>query len=276
MTNGTFEFRFIVPRDLNYEYGQGRISSYALSAETDAHGYTENFVIGGTSDNPISDDEGPQISLYMNDTLFKEGDTVHEDPWLYARIYDDSGINTSGNGIGHDAKAVLDGDAGRPYVLNEYFVSDLDTYQRGSIRFPFQDLSEGRHDLELKVWDVVNNSASAATHFIVASSIEVALEEVLTYPNPATDQVTFRMTANQACKRAKVGLEVFNLAGKKVHSQDFEGEVLGFRDDVMTWDLKQLGGGRVSHGVYVFRVTWENEFGQSAQYGDQLVVICPK
>lgn len=276
VTDGTFEFRFIVPRDLNYAYGQGRISGYALSAETDAHGFTEDFVIGGTSDNPISDDAGPEISLYMNDTLFKEGDTVHEDPWLFARIFDDSGINTSGNGIGHDAKAVLDGDAGHPYVLNEYFVSDLDTYQRGSIRFPFQDLSEGRHDLELKVWDVVNNSASAATHFVVASSLEVALEEVLAYPNPTVDQVTFRMTGNQACKQAKIGLEVFDLAGKKVHSQAFEGEVLGFRDDVMTWDLKQSGGGQVPHGVYVFRVTWENEFGQSAQYADQLVVLRPQ
>ena len=68
---------------------------------------------------------------------------------------------------------------------------------------------------------------------------------------------------------------MFDLAGKKVHSQEFEGEVLGFRDDVMTWDLKQAGGAHVPHGVYVFRVTWENEFGQSAQYADQLVVLCP-
>ena len=276
VTNGTFEFRFIVPRDLNYAYGQGRISGYALSAETDAHGQTENFVIGGTSDNPISDDAGPQISLYMNDTLFKDGDTVHEDPWLFARIFDDSGINTSGNGIGHDAKAVLDGDTGNPFVLNEYFVSDLDTYKRGSIRFPFQNLSDGRHDLELKVWDVANNSAFAVTHFVVASSIEVALEEVLAYPNPSVDQVTFRMTGNQACKQAQVKLEVFSVEGRKVHEQDFEGEVLGFRDDVMTWDLNQISGGRVPHGVYVFRVTWKNEFDESAQYADQLVVLRPQ
>ena len=28
-----------------------------------------------------------------------------------------------------------------------------------------------------------------------------------------------------------------------MHEQDFEGEVLGFRDDVMTWDLNQISGG---------------------------------
>lgn len=276
VVDGAFEFRFIVPRDLNYAYGPGRISCYALSEDTDAHGYTEDFIIGGTSDNPTLDDEGPEVHLFMNDTLFKAGDVVHEDPWLFARIFDESGINTSGNGIGHDAKAILDGDASRPFVLNEYFVSDLDTYQRGSIRFPFQNLSEGEHHLELKVWDVANNSATAQTHFVVASSLEVALLEVLAYPNPAHEHVTFRMTGNQACREAKVTLSVHNIQGQRVHEQTFEGEVLGFRDDVMTWDLKPSSGGRVPPGVYVFRVTWENEFGQTAQYADKLVVLRPQ
>ena len=276
VVDGVFEFRFIVPRDLNYDFGPGRISCYALSETTDAHGYTESFIIGGTSDNPTLDDAGPEVQLYMNDSLFLPGDVVHEDPWLFARIFDDSGINTSGNGIGHDAKAILDGDASRPFVLNEYFVSDLDTYQRGSIRFPFQGLSEGEHHLELKVWDVANNSATAETHFVVASSLDVALEQVLAYPNPALDHVTFRMTGNQACKPATVTLDVFNVQGSRVHEQTFEGEVLGFRDDVMSWDLKPSSGGSVPPGVYVFRVTWENEFGQSAQYADKLVVLRPQ
>ena len=276
VVDGEFEFRFIVPRDLNYAYGPGRISCYALSNDTDAHGYTEGFIIGGTSENPTLDDEGPMVDLFMNDTLFEAGDVVHEDPWLFARIFDASGINTSGNGIGHDAKAILDGDASRPFVLNEYFVSDLDTYQRGSIRFPFQNLSEGEHHLELKVWDVANNSASAQTHFVVASSLEVALLEVLAYPNPAHEKVTFRMSGNQACRQAKVTLAVHNVQGQRVHEQTFEGEVLGFRDDVMTWDLKPSSGGRVPPGVYVFRVTWENEFGQTAQYADKLVVLRPQ
>ena len=273
---GFFEFRFIVPRDIDYTFGQGRISCYALSGQTDAHGFTEEFVIGGTSDNPIVDNEGPEVELFMNDTLFRAGDVVHEDPWLFARVFDESGLNTSGNGLGHDAKAILDGDASHPYVLNEYFVSDLDTYQSGSIRFPFQGLSEGTHELELKVWDVANNSATAATHFVVASSLEVALLEVMAFPNPAWEQVTFRMTGNQACKPAKVHLEVFNLQGQIVHEVAFEGEVLGFRDDVMTWDLKPSSGGSVTPGVYVFRVTWENEIGDSAQYADKLVVLRPQ
>ena len=276
VVNGLFEFEFIVPRDIDFSYGTGRISCYALGGGEDAHGSVEDLVVGGVSADPVQDDVGPEIQLYINDSLFLAGDVVHEDPWLFARIFDESGINTSGLGIGHDAKAVLDGETASPFVLNEYFTSDLDTYTQGSIRFPFANLEEGRHDLELKVWDVANNSATATTHFVVSSSLEVALVEVLAYPNPATDRVTFRMAGNQACRAANVHLDIFDLSGARVHSMDFEGEVLGFRDDVMTWNLQPSSGSAVRHGVYLFRVTWENEFGQSAQYADKLVVLRPE
>ena len=114
VTEGEFEFRFVVPRDIDFAFGPGRISGYARSGEVDAHGYSEDFVIGGTAENPVQDDDGPVVELFVNDTLFRAGDVVHEDPWLFARVFDESGINTSGNGVGHDLKAVLDGDASRP------------------------------------------------------------------------------------------------------------------------------------------------------------------
>ncbi len=273
--NGTFSFEFIVPRDIDYAYGPGRVSLYALGGGVDAHGYTEAFTLGGTSDDPIDDDEGPLVSLYINDTLFQAGDVVHEDPWLVARVFDESGINTSGTGIGHDAKAILDGDVGNPIVLNDSFTSDLDTYKSGTIRFPFTDLEDGMHELTVKVWDVANNSATESTHFVVASSLEVALLEVLAYPNPATDHVAFRVTGNQACRPADVSLQVFDVRGGLVYEDFFAGEVLGFRDDVFQWDLKPSRGSAVPPGVYVFRVTWQNETGDAAQYADKLVVVRP-
>ena len=266
VSNGLFQFTFIVPKDIDYEFGTGRLSLYAVDGMVDANGFSESFVIGGNSSEVLNDDEGPKVELYMNDTLFEAGDVVHEDPWLYARIFDASGINTSGNGIGHDLKAVLDNEASQPFVLNQYFVSDLDTYQSGTVRFPFQGLEDGRHELSLKVWDVANNSATANTEFIVASSLEVALMNVLAFPNPAVDHVTFRTTTNQACRPATVDLQVFDMSGTMVHNARFTGEALGFVDDGLTWDLKPSEGGSVLPGVYVFRVIWENEFGQSAQY----------
>ena len=98
---------------------------------------------------------------------------------------------------------------------------------------------------------------------------------VLAFPNPAVDHVTFRTTTNQACRPATVDLQVFDMSGTMVHNARFTGEALGFVDDGLTWDLKPSEGGSVLPGVYVFRVIWENEFGQSAQYSDKLVVIKP-
>ena len=133
MDQGAFEFSFIVPKDINYAYGPGRVSLYAVDGNSDAHGFSESFVIGGNNEDGLDDDQEPDVVLYINDTLFEAGDIVHEDPWLYAKVFDESGINTSGNGIGHDLKAVLDDDEANPFVLNQYFISDLDTYQRPSV-----------------------------------------------------------------------------------------------------------------------------------------------
>ena len=148
VVNGLFEFEFIVPRDIDFSYGTGRISCYALGGGEDAHGSVEDLVVGGVSADPVQDDVGPEIQLYINDSLFRAGDVVHEDPWLFARIFDESGINTSGLGIGHDAKAVLDGETASPFVLNEYFTSDLDTYTQGPSAFLRQPGGASRFGIE--------------------------------------------------------------------------------------------------------------------------------
>ncbi|MCX6286380.1 MAG: type IX secretion system sortase PorU, partial [Bacteroidetes bacterium] len=46
VTNGRFSFTFIVPKDIDYKYGAGRISYYASSSATDANGYDEDIIVG--------------------------------------------------------------------------------------------------------------------------------------------------------------------------------------------------------------------------------------
>ena len=75
---------------------------------TNANGYFENFYIGGANEDAAADDQGPDVSLYMNDENFVYGGTTDENPLLLAVVEDENGINTVGNGIGHDLTAVLD------------------------------------------------------------------------------------------------------------------------------------------------------------------------
>lgn len=275
VTDGYFSFEFVVPRDIDYAFGEGRISLYALSGEVDAHGHTEDFVIGGISDDVIPDDEGPIVELYMNDSLFEYGGITSEDPWLYARVFDESGINTVGNGIGHDLKAVLDGAYDSPFILNDYFSADLDTYKSGTVLFPFKDLEEGRHELEIKVWDVQNNSALAYTEFIVVNSLEVALDQIIAYPNPASQSSTFRFSHNQECRGVKAIVEIYKSDGRKVRT--FEGDIVcdGSRTDLIEWDLSNDAGGLVESGLYLFNIQIITETGASAQYGSKVVVVKP-
>ncbi|MDB5281578.1 MAG: hypothetical protein JWO06_653, partial [Bacteroidota bacterium] len=102
VTNGDFSFTFIVPKDINYQFGAGRISYYADNGNNlDAHGYSNDIVIGGSSDTARSRTDGPKLNVYMNDTKFVFGGTTNASPMLLVELQDPGGINTTGNGLGH-------------------------------------------------------------------------------------------------------------------------------------------------------------------------------
>jgi hypothetical protein len=121
----------------------------------------------------------------MNQEGFVDGSVTDENPVLLAKISDQNGINTVGNGIGHDIVAVLDGQTAQPFVLNDFYTSDLDSYQSGEVRYQFQNLSPGAHTLSLKVWDVNNNSSTAEINFVVQAKEAPILEHVLIRLPPA-------------------------------------------------------------------------------------------
>ena len=121
--DGKFEVTFMVPKDIRYNYGNGRIVYYAhdLDSREEAIGHYEDFIIGGSSSIIAQDTVGPELNIYLNNINFSSGDETHEFPQFYAEIYDENGINTAGTGIGHDLLMVIDNDAKQTYVLNSYF-----------------------------------------------------------------------------------------------------------------------------------------------------------
>jgi hypothetical protein len=272
---GVFTFEMAVPKDIDYAYGDGRISCYAVdeAGARDAHGYTEDFTIGGVDEEYVPDDVPPTVKLFMNDSQFRSGGMTNEEPELYAIVEDAGGINAAGSGIGHDIKAVLDSVTEGALVLNNYYTADLNTYTRGVVRYPFEDLEPGRHTLDLVVWDVQNNKGKGHTEFVVADGLETALAEVLAYPNPTTDFVDFRFEHNQACAGGTVRVEIFSATGTRVHVAEAVFDAHGFRSEPLGWDTRTTGGAAVDAGVYVFRLTVHSLEGGRAQYADQIVVL---
>src|SRR5690606_4851624 len=169
VNQGEFQFEFIVPRDIDYSIGPGRLSLYADDGMTsDAWGSEQSFLIGGTATNPVEDDgNGPAVDIYLGDKNFMEGDEVEQNTMLILDIEDISGINVSGNGIGHDLVYYLDGQSGSETVLNNYFRYDLNSFSRGSVEFPLSDLEAGKHKLTIKVWDSYNNLTEKSVEFYV-------------------------------------------------------------------------------------------------------------
>lgn len=273
IVNGDWEFSFIVPKDIAYQYGVGKFSFYAENGVTDASGYNDSIIIGGSSSNNITDNDGPQVRLYMNDEKFVTGGLTNENPKIYAVVFDSTGINTVGNGIGHDITATIDGKIDPVYVLNDYYESDLNQYQSGKIVYPLQDLSDGRHTLKIKVWDILNNSTEANTEFVVAESAELALKHVFNYPNPFTTNTAFYFEHNMPCEPLDVQVAIYTVTGKLIKTINKTTTCEGFRSENIAWDGRDDFGDKIGKGVYVYRLKVNTSDGLTASKTEKLVLL---
>ena len=259
VTKGKFSFSFIIPKDINYQVGNGKISYYSLSENKmeDAGGYFNRFFIGGTSSNNIKDDKGPEIDLFLNSTSFVDGGLTHPDPVLIVHLMDENGINVVGNSIGHDIEAILDDNSKDIYVLNDFYTGVLDAPNQGEVRFPFKKLSEGSHKLSLKAWDVANNATEETLQFVVSNSASIALKNVLNYPNPFTDNTCFQFNHSLGNIPLDVKVDIYTITGQKVKSIEalWTGTETLQLGDCISWDGNDDFGDPLARGIYLYRIS---------------------
>lgn len=261
VVNGQFEFDFIVPRDVSIPIGFGKVSFYANNEELllDYTGASINTVrIGGLNENAEEDNIGPVISLFMNDENFVSGGITNESPTLLAKLEDSNGINTA-SGIGHDIIAIIDGDETNPFVLNDYYQTEVDSYQKGIVSFPFRDLEPGLHTLTLKAWDVYNNSSTSEIQFIVFDEDqELVINNVLNYPNPFVNYTEFWFNHNSS-DALDVSIQIFTVSGKLVKTLNGQtnggAKVTSSLSRDMIWDGRDDFGDKIGKGVYIYKLT---------------------
>ncbi len=271
--NGDFSYTFFVPKDIAYNFGSGRISYYAKNENSDANGYFEDFIVGGYNQNAEEDISGPQIDLYINNTDFVFGGITDENPVMFANVSDEHGINTVGNGIGHDIVAILDDNTDEPYVLNDYYEANIGDYTSGTITFPFSGLSEGRHTLYLKVWDVYNNSSETYTEFVVNNSSEITIENLYNYPNPFINDTYFVFEHNQPDSELEIQIQIFLLSGQLVKTINAFVFTNGYRSEPILWNGLDNNGTRVKKGLYIYRLLVRNSKGINSVKRAKLVII---
>ncbi|MBA2745567.1 MAG: type IX secretion system sortase PorU [Flavisolibacter sp.] len=271
--NGKFSFKFKVPRDINYQYGNGKISLYAHDAEKDGNGFSRNIIIGGLSSNPGTDNVGPDIKAFLNDEKFVNGSITNSNPILILKLSDSSGINTGSSGIDHDIVATLDNDNNNYLILNNFYESDLDNYQKGTVRFQLPELAPGPHSLKIKAWDVMNNSSEYMLDFTVVEEGNLRIDHVLNYPNPFTTHTAFWFEHNYPGTDLNTKVEIFTVSGKLIKSLTRTINTAGNRSMEVEWDGRDEFGNKIGRGVYIYRLLVRSFDGKTAQKWERLVVL---
>lgn len=272
--DGKFKFSFIVPIDIAYYFDKGKISYYANNlTDKEASGFDKSITIGGTDQNGTHDAEGPVIELYMNNENFIDGGIVNESPKILAKISDESGVNTVGNGIGHDITLTIDGQTSEKVVLNSFYESEKDSYKSGRINYPTSNLSIGPHTITVKAWDVMNNSNEKSVDFIVTNSSEMVIDKLFNYPNPFSTHTSFYFGHNQPYETFDVIISIFTVSGKLVKTLESTMTCDGYLSEPIEWNGRDEYDDKLGNGVYVYKIKVRNSTGTIVEKFEKLVIL---
>ena len=266
ISGGRFEYSFIVPQDVAYQYDYAKLSHYAKSGSDHATGCYSHLLLGGLNDTASVTGSAPTIRLFIGDTNFRDGGITDTDPLLVALLADSTGIN-AGSGLGHDITAVLDGNPGSLVVLNDLYEPDVEHAGCGSVSYRFSDLTPGPHTLTLKAWNIFNRSTEATIHFTVCHPDTLTLSNLHCYPNPARERVQFMMEVNNGSRVATAELQIYNPYGKQLLSQPINASPDGYTVGPVVWNLAA-----VPSGLYLARIIVTDTDGHTYQQSTKCIV----
>ncbi len=273
VTNGRFKAEFIVPKDIQYNIGAGRISYYALDQAngTEAIGANNQILIGGISNNPVNDTTGPRVKLWLNNQSFSNGQKVSTNPILLAKINDISGINTTGIGVGHDITLFLDGDRNNPMLLNSYYETENTNYTHGTIKYQLSNLTPGKHYLELRVWDNMNNSTTTKIEFEVIENMGLILSSPTVYPNPCAvgrEELKLLFGHDEYNAKLNITIQLFNLAGQLISQQKEQITAVG--NSISPITVHSTG---INPGLYLIKVQIQSTNGRTGTFSKKIMLI---
>ena len=262
VNKGLFSIDFILPKEVAINQGTLRMQFYAnsMTGNTDALGVFDSLFVNGFSENISRDTVGPVFEkVFIDDTLhsYKQNTWINTNATLYFNLKDSSGIQTSGNSLGHDISLVIDGQKQSPIILNNYYTADINTYQSGRIKYALPTLGQGPHQFIIKAWDLVGNSSSDTLNVIVPNSQYLEVKNLSNYPNPVFTNTRFSFEISQLVKSNKTliyTIEIYNDLGIKQLSKTFEGPIT---NTVVVSNFD--GVGSLPAGTYFYKLLVKDE-----------------
>ncbi|MCU7495082.1 MAG: type IX secretion system sortase PorU [Ignavibacteria bacterium] len=251
--DGLFSTEFQVPKDISYENKNGKVEAFLYSNNSEnVVGYTDSIVVGGTDSTAVNDQKGPQIDITFDDASTSSSYLVKPNFALDVKLKDDSGLNTTGTGIGHKITGILNDNESSPIDLSSYFVGDLNAGGKsGTIKYNFNGLESGDYKIQVRAWDIFNNPSEAEEHFTVVDGSDLVVRDVLNYPNPFSTNTTFTFQRNMA-NPVDVKIKVYTVAGRMI--KEIEG--MGITDKFVRidWDGRDNDGNLLANGVYLYKL----------------------
>ncbi len=275
VVNGKFKSDFLLPKDISFNYGNAKISYYAYDTTTydDATGAYSNLMVGGTDESVAVDENGPEITLFLNNGDFVSGDTILPDPMMFARITDPQGVNYLGTSIGRDIILTVNNQTADEVKLNSYFKPDIDNFSSGSLMYDLSGLSLGSYTLEIKAWDLHNNSSVKTVEFVIALYDDLSVSQVFNYPNPFKDETSFTFHHNQPDGLFDIEIEVFTIAGDWITTLTTKVETVASKSLPVFWNGLDHNGKQIKPGTYVYRMLITDEDGRHSEINQRFVKI---
>jgi hypothetical protein len=255
--NGRYTAEFIVPKDISFSDMNGRLFLYAYSNDLRyAKGTFNKFNVAGFEQSNINDTIGPDIKLFLDSRQFIGNDFVTSTPLFLADLSDDSGINTTGLGIGHKIEAWIDNS---PYSidLTDKFTTSLTDSKKGTVQNILYGLKAGEHSIKVRAWDVFNNYSVTETYFnIQEGGNGYFLGNLINYPDPFTDvtNISFKHNANVPFT---ANLKIYTINGQLIRNIN---QIIGTsHQSEIIWNGRDDNNLKAPGGAYMYVIFIPND-----------------
>lgn len=239
----------------NFRPATMSLYAYDLDSPAEAVGLNKDFYVFGFDEPASPDTTEPVIeTMVLNHSGFAQGDEVNLSPMVIARVSDDLGLNLSTAGVGHSMSLTLDGRINFSDV-SSFFTPDTDGSPAGVINYALSDLTEGAHELRLRVFDTTGNMAEKTINFFARENVSPKIFDVYSDANPASTVANFYVKHDRPENITEVTITVYNLMGSPLWTGSAKGMSDGDLSAPVSWNLTDSSGRRVQRGIYLYRAT---------------------
>ena len=254
-SEANFSGEIITPQDISYSNNTGKLIMYIHDNHTDYRGIIDSiYFIGGES---TADQSGQELHLKTHWELVENGDHLPIDSDLVIRITDPLGINIT-NESGHEI-LITDLNSNNINNVTNQFYYDPNSINTGTIIY-----GTSNNDINLKInaWDNANNPSEKSIRLHRSNNNELNLYNTFNYPNPFINFTQFTFEINQ---NADIRLDIYTIGGKRIKSINDYNLEAGFH--YIDWDGLDQYGGKISNGVYIYRLNAKGESSSSTFIG---------